>query len=113
MRKQPVWDVNKCRRAMYAKDNFMKKYFCIGFVLLLVSIFVLAGCDLEKLYTCNNRSSHTVTVTDSSGNGVVISPGSSKSIYLLGDTTLDDIYYTPANLVSVSLSGQTITFRDR
>jgi ABC-type Fe3+-hydroxamate transport system substrate-binding protein len=98
---------------MYVKDNFMKKHFSIGFVLLLVSIFVLAGCESEKLYTCNNRSSYSVTVTDSSGNGVVISPGSSQSIYLLGDTTLNDIYYTPADLVSVSLSGQIITFRDR
>jgi hypothetical protein len=65
------------------------------------------------LFTCNNRSSYTVTVTNASGDGVSIASGSTKSIYLLGDTTLEDIYYSPSNLVSVSLSGQTITFRDK
>jgi ABC-type Fe3+-hydroxamate transport system substrate-binding protein len=94
----------------------MKKNFALGLVLLLISVFVvLVGCediDLDQLYICYNNSSYSVTVTDSSGSGIVIGPGTSKSIYLVGDTTLNDISYSPSNLVSVSLSGNTITFRD-
>jgi len=82
-------------------------------ILLLTLVILTVSCEEEKLFTCNNRSSYTVTVTNANGDGVSIAPGSSKSIYLLGDTTLNDIYYSPADLVSVSLSGQTITFRDK
>jgi ABC-type Fe3+-hydroxamate transport system substrate-binding protein len=84
----------------------------LGMLILTLAILTVS-CEEEKLFTCNNRSSYTVTVTNANGDGITIAPGSTKSIYLLGDTTLNDIYYSPANLVSVSLSGQTITFRDR
>jgi len=84
-----------------------------GFVTLMFIAFVITSCDLEKLYTCNNRSSYSVTVTDSKGSGIVIPSGGTKSIYLVDNATLYDIYYSPADLVSVSVIGQTITFRDR
>lgn len=91
----------------------MKKIMLVPCFTILIFAFLFSGCDSEKLYTCNNRSSHSVTITDSNGSGIVIPAGGSKSIYLVNNVTLNDIYYSPSNLVSVFISGQTITFRDK
>jgi len=98
------------------KENMtvMKYRISILAMLLLAVGIALSGCaeDLE-VYSCYNASSYTVIVTTEEGESVSIPSKSTKNIWLLGGVTVYDLYYIPANLVSASISGTTITFRDR
>jgi hypothetical protein len=64
------------------------------------------------VYTFDNRSSHDVTVWDDTGR-VTIPAGGSLSARFNKDATIYNVSYTPADLVSASLSVTTFTFRDK
>ena len=95
----------------------MKKLFSIfGLLILLFSVLAITGCDelAEKYFGFNNNSSHSVTVSVvGEGTSFTLAPGQSQSVWLGENVTIDDIIYQPANLVSVSRTGNAFFFRDR
>jgi len=96
------------------------KLFVLGLIgLLLTGGLVMMGCDvLEEVfkdaYNCQNLSSHTVYVWDYNDVQQTIPPGRTITVWLNKDQ--DSIYYIkwgPADLVNISKSGKTLTFRNR
>ena len=95
----------------------MKKNFSIFvFFMLLLSALTLIGCDeiAEKFFSFNNYSSQTVTVSVvGGGSSFTLGPTQSQSVWLTENVTISDIIYQPANLVSVSRTGNAFYFRER
>ena len=79
----------------------MKNNILLMYVFIFFSVFSLIGCDPDNLYTCYNRSSHTVVVQDESNRQISLPPGGTQNIYLISGT-LSDLYYSPADLVSAT-----------
>ena len=87
-------------------------------VLVMVLVFgmMITGCDTvaERLFSFNNNSSHTVTISVAGGgSSFTLAPRQSQSVWLTGNVRISDITYSPANLVRVSRSGNAFSFRDR
>ena len=95
----------------------MKKFFSIfGFCLLLFSVLALTGCDeiAQSYFGFNNYSSHAVTVSVAGGgSSFTLNPGQNQSVWLAENVTIYDIQYSPANLVSVSRTGNAFYFSNR
>jgi hypothetical protein len=64
------------------------------------------------VYTFYNSSSHTVTLSDDTGSHT-LSPGDSISVRFNRSASIYNVDYSPTNLVAVSQSGGSFTFRDK
>jgi len=88
----------------------------IPMVALVFAMMLFAGCVVEerdRQYTVINHSSHTVTLmVRGGGSRVSIPAGTTTIITLVGNVTLNDLDFTPANFVRPTISGTTITFRN-
>jgi hypothetical protein len=98
--------------------------------LLMATGLVLAGCeslgdfatgysagytttsDTGLVYTFYNYSSQTVTIWDQTGSRE-IPKGGNTSARFNKDANIYQVRYEPADKVSSSISGTTVTFRDR
>jgi hypothetical protein len=65
-----------------------------------------------QTYTFYNSSSHQVTLSDDTGT-YTLSPGDSVSCRFNRSASVYNVDYSPVDLVSVSQSGGSFTFRDR
>jgi hypothetical protein len=103
-----------------ARSNIkMKKNILIGLLVLAIGLF-LVGCDeivdeiAKSYFGFNNYSSQAVTVSVAGGgSSFTLAPNQSQNVYLAENVTINDIIYSPANLVSVSRTGNAFYFRDR
>jgi len=89
----------------------------VAAMLLMCFMVVMGGCDIETtnelldMYTFRNYSSYEVTLIIHEGTRT-ISRGGSVTGQLPKGTTMDDVYYSPANLVSVTQAGRIFTFNN-
>ena len=94
-----------------------KRVFRLGMLaMVLVFAIVVTGCDevAQRYFGFNNNSSHNVTVSVvGGGSSFTLAPSQSRNVWLADDVTINDIQFSPANLVSVSRTGNAFFFRDR
>lgn len=97
------------------KKVFMALLATASFAVLLASGLVFTGCgEDEGLFYFTNSSTHTVTVSAVGGaSAFTLASWETKSFVITGELRTTDLIYQPANLVSVSKSGRTFTFRNR
>ncbi|MDR2185029.1 MAG: hypothetical protein LBO80_05100 [Treponema sp.] len=104
----------------------------LGFIAIAaLTGFTLAGCESAgetlytgtynytsvsteqgQVYTFYNHSSHPVTLSDDTGS-YTVSPGDSVSCRFNRSASIYNVDYSPVDLVSVSQSGGSFTFRDK
>jgi hypothetical protein len=68
--------------------------------------------ETGQVYTLYNNSSHDVLVWDNTGSATIRS-GSSAQFRFGKNATVYSVNYSPDDLVSVSQSGYSFTFRDK
>jgi len=106
------------------------KKFAVILVIGLVSLFVLTFTGCESFFTGYsagysstsetgltyyffNRSSETIYFEAPGGRSGSLAPGGSAQQQLNNQINLNNLIYRPADKVSVSISGTSVTFTDR